>query len=98
MYFYTYNLFVKFEWDEVKRQTNLSNHKFDFTEAEIVFSGITFAFEDDRFEYGEDRFITLGLLRETVVVIAHTERNDTVRVISMRKGTNNEQRLYFENF
>ena len=89
---------MKFEWDETKRQTNLHDHKLDFAEAEIIFSGITFTFEDDRFEYGEDRFITLGLLRETVVVIAHTERNDTVRVISMRKATKNEQRLYFENF
>ena len=98
MYFYTYNIFMKFGWDEAKRQTNLSSHKLDFADAEVVFSGITFTFEDDRFEYGEDRFITLGLLREIVVVIAHAERNDTVRVISMRKATKNEQRLYFENF
>ena len=89
---------MKFEWDETKRQTNLRDHKLDFADAEIVFSGITFTFEDERFEYGEDRFITLGLLREIVVVIAHTERKDTVRVISMRKATKNEQRLYFENF
>jgi uncharacterized DUF497 family protein len=89
---------MKFEWDETKHQTNLRDHKLDFADAEIVFSGITFTFEDDRFEYGEDRFITLGLLRELVVVIAHTERNDTVRLISMRKATKNEQRLYFENF
>ena len=89
---------MKFEWDETKRQTNLRDHKLDFANAEIVFSGITFTFEDDRFEYGEDRFITLGLLREIVVVIAHTEREDTVRLISMRKATKNEQRLYFENF
>ena len=98
MYFYTYNISMKFEWDETKRRTNLRDHKLDFADAEIVFSGITFTFEDNRFEYGEDRFITLGLLREIVVVIAHTERNDTVRVISMRKATKNEQRLYFENF
>ena len=89
---------MKFEWDETKRQTNLRDHKLDFADAEIVFTGITFTFEDDRFEYGEDRFITLGLLREMVVVIAHTERKDTVRMISMRKATKNEQRLYFENF
>lgn len=89
---------MKFGWDETKRQTNLRDHKLDFVDAQIVFSGITFTFEDDRFEYGEDRFITLGLLREVVVVIAHTERNDTVRLISMRKATKNEQRLYFENF
>ena len=89
---------MKFEWDEAKRYTNLRNHKLDFADVEIVFTGITFTFEDDRFEYGEVRFVTLGLLREIVVVIAHTERNDMVRVISMRKATKNEQRLYFENF
>ena len=89
---------MKFEWDEAKRHTNLRNHKLDFADVEIVFTGITFTFEDDRFEYGEVRFVTLGLLREIVVVIAHTERNDTVRVISMRKATKHEQRLYFENF
>jgi hypothetical protein len=89
---------MKFEWDEVKRQTNLRDHNLDFADAEIIFSGIVFTFEDDRFAYGEDRFITMGLLRETVVVIAHTERNERVRLISMRKATRNEQRLYFENF
>lgn len=89
---------MEFKWDEAKRQTNLDKHQLDFADAEIVFSGITFTFEDDRFEYGEDRFITLGLLRGVVLVLAHTERNDTIRVISMRKATKNEQRLFFESF
>ena len=53
--------------------------------------------EDDRFAYDEQRFITLGLLRGQVVVIAHTERDDEVRVISMRKGTKREQTFYFRN-
>jgi uncharacterized DUF497 family protein len=89
---------MKFEWDEAKRQSNLHKHRLDFTDTETVFSSVTFTFEDDRFEYDEDRFITLGLLDETVVVIAHTEREDIVRVISMRKATKNEQKLYFESF
>jgi uncharacterized DUF497 family protein len=50
-------------------------------------TGATFTFEDDRFDYGEDRFITLGMLAGEVVVIAHTERGDNVRIISMRKAT-----------
>ena len=89
---------MNFEWDEAKRQTNLHKHRLDFAEAEIVFAGATFTFTDERFEYGEDRFVTLGLLRGLVVVLAHTERAAVMRVISIRKATRNEQRLYFESF
>jgi uncharacterized DUF497 family protein len=87
---------MNFEWDEVKRQVNLRKHRLDFSDAAIVFTGETITFEDDRFEYGEDRYITLGLLRGLVVVIAHTERDNKIRVISIRKATRNEQRLYFQ--
>jgi len=73
----------------------LNKHKLDFTDAELVFSGATFTFADDRFDYEEDRFITLGMLRGEVVVIAHTEQEESVRVISMRKATKNEQNLYY---
>jgi uncharacterized DUF497 family protein len=88
---------MHFTWDETKRQTNLREHGFDFADASRVFEGPTFTFEDDRFSYGEQRFITLGLLRGQVVVIAHTERDDEERVISMRKGTKREQTFYFQN-
>ena len=89
---------MKFEWDEAKHQTNLRKHRLDFADAETVFAGATFTFEDDRFEYSQDRYITLGLLRGMVVVIAHTEGEEVIRVISMRKATKNEQRVYFEGF
>ena len=89
---------MKFEWNEAKQQSNLRKHRLDFADAETVFAGATFSFEDDRFEYSEDRYITLGLLRGAVVVIAHTEREEVIRVISMRKATKNEQQVYFEGF
>jgi uncharacterized DUF497 family protein len=89
---------MKFEWDEAKRSVNLRKHGLDFADAEIVFSGATFTFQDDRFDYEEDRFITLGMLREMVVIIAHTEREEIVRIISMRKATKYEQRIHFESF
>jgi len=47
-------------------------------------------------DYGEQRFVTIGLL-DGVVVIVHTESTDEIRIISMRKATKNEQRLYFKN-
>ena len=89
---------MRYEWDETKRQTNLRLRRLDFADAEMVFAGATFTFEDDRFEYGEDRYITLGLLRGMVVVVAHTEHENLIRVTSMRKATKNEQRIYFEGF
>ena len=87
---------MEFAWDEKKRKANILNHGFDFVDAKVVFEGVTFTLEDDRFDYGEERFITLGLLRGTVVVIAHTENKNEIRVISMRKATKHEQKIYFE--
>jgi len=51
----------------------------------------------DRFECGEHRFITLGMLKDIVVVVAHTETDEEIRIISMRKATRNEQEKYFES-
>jgi uncharacterized protein len=89
---------MRCEWDEAKRQANLHKHRLDFADVQTVFAGVTFTFADDRFDYDEDRYITLGLLQGSVVVIAHTERNAVIRVISMRKATRNEQSLYYQSF
>jgi uncharacterized DUF497 family protein len=59
---------VKFIWDQVKRQSNLKKHDIDFVNAEKVFIGSTFTFEDNRENYGEQRWVTLGLLGMKVVV------------------------------
>ncbi len=83
-------------WHEDKRQQNLSKHGIDFTLAHKVFAGSTFTFEDRRIDYGEQRFVTIGLL-DNVVVIVHTESVHEIRIISMRRATKNEQRLYFKN-
>ena len=69
----------------------------DFADAERVFAGPTFTFEDDREAYGEQRWVTLGLLGEQVVVIVHTETEDQIHVISMRKADTDEQLLFFTN-
>ena len=89
---------MQFVWDEAKRKSNLNKHGMDFADAKIVFAGAIYTFEDDRFDYDEQRFITLGLLNGEVIVLAHTEQENVVRVISMRKATNYEQRLYFRSF
>ena len=88
---------MRFIWDESKRQANLNKHGVDFTDAERVFAGPTFTFEDDREDYGEQRWVTLGLLGVQVVVIVHTETEEEIRVISMREADNDEQLLFFTN-
>lgn len=88
---------MRFAWDEAKRHANLRKHGLDFADAESVFAGLTSTLEDRRFQYAEQRFITLGMLRETVVVMAHTESAGTIRIISMRKATASEQIIYFQS-
>ncbi len=80
------------------RQSNLRKHGIDFADAGAVFAGAVFTFADDRFEYSEERFITLGLLRSVVVVIAHTEEEGLIRIISVRKATRHEHKIYFSGF
>jgi uncharacterized DUF497 family protein len=89
---------MQFTWDEAKRNANLLKHGLDFADAEVVFSGATFTFEDNRFDYGAQRFITIGTLFDKIVVVAHTERDNAIRIISMRKATKNEQKVYFKGF
>jgi len=83
-----------YDWDDKKNEKNKADRKLDFNDAELVFNGPTLTFEDSRFDYGEPRFITFGLLAERLVVIAHTPRNDKTRIISMRKGNSREQKKY----
>ena len=86
---------MRFVWSERKRKSNLRGHGIDFNDAYVVFEGVTFTFEDDRFVYREQRFVTLGLLSGIPVSIAHTENANEVRIISFRKATRSEARIYF---
>jgi uncharacterized protein len=97
MYKNVYNEAMKYIWDETKRRANLRKHGLDFANASKVFSGPTFTIPDSRFDYGEERFVTIGLLDADAVVIVHTETATEIRIISMRKGTANEQKIFFEN-
>lgn len=87
---------MKLKWDEKKRRRNLDKHGIDFIGCEEIFAGITKTIVDDRRDYGEERFVTFGLLDGRVVAMAHTETADAIRVISIRKATNHEQALFFE--
>jgi uncharacterized protein len=87
---------MAFTWSETKRAANLKAHGLDFVDAPRVFEGLTYTFEDDRFAYGEQRFVTLGLLAGIPVSIVHTESDHEIRVISFRQATRRETQIYFD--
>ena len=89
---------MEFEWDENKRITNRRKHGIDFRDAQRIFNDDIVTIEDDRFDYGERRFISFGLLQGRVIAVVHTEAPNLIRIISARKATRNEQQLYFERF
>lgn len=89
---------MRYTYDPKKRAANLKKHGYDFEDApQVIESGRTVTFEDQRFAYDEQRFITLGVLRGDVVVIATTETDEKIRLISMRKAERNEQEIYYSN-
>jgi len=81
---------MHFLWHEPKRRSNLNKHGLDFADAEQVFAGPTLTTGDAGSHYGEQRFNTLGLLGATVVCICHTESDEAIRIISMRRAENHE--------
>ena len=85
-----------YEWDEAKNRSNFVKHGLDFADAKQVLAGPCVTFIDSRFDYGEERLITLGLLAGRVVIVAHAPRGDTTRIISMRKANRREQKIYQE--
>ncbi|MEA5621161.1 BrnT family toxin [Cronbergia sp. UHCC 0137] len=87
---------MEFEWDEAKRLTNISKHGIDFIDIASVFNGDTVTVEDNRYDYGEQRFVTFGLLQGRVIAIVITKRGNFTRIISARKANKYEQRTYFE--
>ena len=88
---------MRFTWSERKRALNIKEHGLDFVDAPRVFEGSTYTFEDSRFDYGEQRFETLGLLAGVPVSVVHTETEDEIRVISFRKAANRETAIHFTN-
>ncbi len=94
--FCIYTWRMEFTWSETKRAANIKAHGLGFLDAASVFEGVTFTFEDDRFSYGEQRFVTLGLLAGIAVSVVPTESEHEIRVISFRKATKRESQIYFD--
>ena len=84
-----------FEWDQAKNEENLRKHGISFEEASLIWKSPVLTSADDRFHYGENRSLTLGMLYSlTVVLVAHTDRDGKVRLISARRATKTERTRY----
>jgi len=88
---------MKFEWNESKNKLNFKKHSITFEDAKVVFDSPLLTLLDNREDYGEDRWIGIGMIKSIVIVVTFTERNDdTIRIISARKATRNEKENYFK--
>jgi uncharacterized DUF497 family protein len=85
---------VTISFDPVKRDATLAVRGLDMARADEVFEGDVLTFSDDRADYGEPRFITIGHLDLRMVVLVWTPRGADRRVISLRKANDREQAVY----
>lgn len=86
-----------FEWDENKRQSNLKKHELDFIDVDQVFKDrYHFTTEDERKNYGEKRFVTVGMYKDLLLTsVCHTDRNGITRIISFRYASKKERNMYY---
>ena len=86
------------EFDAAKRDATIKARGLDMARAAEVFAGATLTVTDDRQDYGEFRFVTIGFLDSAMVVLVWTPRGAIRRIISMRKANGREQKLYGPRF
>jgi uncharacterized DUF497 family protein len=90
---------MQFEWDEQKNLANIRKHHFSFVDAWEILDAPMLVDLDDGRDYGEDRWIGIGMLQSRVVVVVYTEPDeDTTRIISLRKALNHERQAYEQTF
>ena len=86
---------MTYEWDEGKNRLNIRRHGIDFLDVPSMFQHPMVTFLDQRADYGEDRWIGIGVLKTVIAVIVFTERQkDTIRIVSARKATKHEEHIY----
>jgi uncharacterized DUF497 family protein len=86
---------MRFEWDEDKNEGNIRRHGIDFADLPALFDSPLLTDLDERMEYGEERWVTIGMLSNLAVVVVWTERaQETIRIISARKANTYERKRY----
>ena len=84
---------MRFTWDEAKREGNLAKHRLDLLEARQLFDGRpVFTYPSPRDD--EARFVSVGVLEDRMVAVVWLEREDGIRLISLRRARDGEKRTY----
>ena len=87
---------MQFEWDEKKNTANLQKHGISFEVAMTIFKGFILTRWDRRSYEDEDREISIGMIEGGRVILAvHVDRGEKVRMISARKATKKERKMYY---
>ena len=89
---------VEFEWDEEKSQRNVQIRGFPFGFAARIFGGSVLDKEDFRTDYGERRFVAIGMVDNRVLVVVYTSRGARRRIISARQANRRERHAYHQAF
>jgi len=89
---------MKYVWDGKKNEANIRKHGIDFSDVPVFFERPTVQNIDVRHDYGEERWIAIGLLTsQTIAVVVYVEKTkDTIRIISARKANKYEE-IYYKN-
>jgi len=88
---------MEFEWDEEKNRHNIAKHGVGFKTAQRIFEGPILSWLDERFDYGEPRYHSIGLVEEIAfLAVIHTARDGAIRIISARPANRTERRRYGE--
>jgi uncharacterized protein len=85
---------MEITFDPAKRDLTLAHRGLDFARADAVFSGLTATVVDERFAYGETRFITAGHLDGRLIVMVWTQRGEARHIISMRHCHAKEEEIW----
>ena len=85
---------MKIEFDPDKRGITLERRGLDMADAVTVFAGKTMTRQDKRMDYGEKRFITVGFIKDRMVILVWTRRGLVRRIISLRKANDREEKYY----
>lgn len=90
---------MDFEWNPDKAKSNYEKHNVSFEEAATVFDdSLSVTFPDPDHSIGESRYVIIGLSRfGQLLIVAHTDREEKIRIISARKATRQERRFYEQN-
>jgi len=88
---------MRYTWDKAKNTSNIRKHAISFEDAVRIFEDDVLGWPDERFDYGEARWIAIGFAGGKEIVVVYSEKDDERRIISAREATRKERELYWRS-